>query len=52
MQKVFEKIIEKLEEKIKWYEKHGENADLNRGMIGANRHAVEIVNQEATENRG
>ena len=49
MQKAFDLIKERLEEEIEWYTTHGINEDLNRGIIGANRHAIGIVNQVAEE---
>lgn len=49
MNKAFEKILDRLEEQIKWYETHGSNKDLNRGIIGANRHAISIVQEVAEE---
>ena len=49
MKEFVEKLIGRLEEEISWYETHGCNEDLKRGIIGANRHAIEIVNQLAEE---
>ena len=36
-------VVEQLEKEIEWYEIHGCNNDLNRGIIGASRKAIEIV---------
>ena len=49
MKEFVEKLIGRLEEEISWYETHGCNEDLKRGIIGANRHAISIVNQLAEE---
>lgn len=37
------KAVEQLEKEIEWYDTHGCNNDLNRGIIGATRKAIEIV---------
>lgn len=49
MKEFIEKLIGRLEEEISWYETHGCNEDLKRGIIGANRHAIDLVNQLAEE---
>jgi hypothetical protein len=49
MKEFIEKLIKKLEEEINWYETHGCNEKLKRGIIGANRHAIGIVNELAEE---
>lgn len=38
-----DRIIESLEEYKNWYISHGCSEDLNRGIIGATNHAIEIV---------
>jgi hypothetical protein len=49
MKKFIEKLIEKFEEEINWYETHGCNEKLKRAIIGANRHAIGIANELAEE---
>lgn len=49
MNEFIDKLIGRLEEEINWYETHGCNKDLKRGIIGANRHAIGIVNELAEE---
>ena len=44
-----EKVVAELEEYKKWYETHGCNADLNRGIIGATNHAVDLVRKGGVE---
>lgn len=44
-----EKVVEQLEEEIEWYETHGCNNDLNRGIIGATRKAIGIVKGGGTD---
>lgn len=44
-----DKVVEQLEKEIEWYETHGCNNDLNRGIIGATRKAIEIVRGGGTQ---
>ena len=38
-----DKVVEQLEEQKMWYETHGVNKDMNKGIIGATCKAIEIV---------
>ena len=38
-----DKVVEQLEEQKMWYETHGVNKDINKGIIGATCKAIEIV---------
>ena len=38
-----DKVVEQLEEQKMWYETHGFNKDMNKGIIGATCKAIEIV---------
>ena len=38
-----EMVLADLEEYKNWYSTHGCNEDLNRGIIGATNHAIDIV---------
>lgn len=44
-----EKVVEELEEYKNWYTSHGFNEDLNRGIIGATNHAIDIVKRGGVE---
>ena len=38
-----DKVVEQLEEQKMWYETHGVNKDINKGIIEATCKAIEIV---------
>ena len=38
-----DKVVEQLEEQKMWYETHGVNKDMNKGIIEATCKAIEIV---------
>lgn len=44
-----DKVVEDLEEYKNWYTSHGFNEDLNRGIIGATNHAIDIVKRGGVE---
>ncbi len=49
MKEAFELIRTKLEEEIAWYETHGCDKTLKRGIVGATRKALSIVSEVEAE---